>query len=59
MDKNSKLLSLKIPDKAISILDQYLNDKQYADDFIFPEMKMANFKKPKDVFNKTTLLPKN
>jgi len=53
MDRNSKLLSLKIPNKAILILEEYIYDKQYADDFIFSELKMANFKKPKDVFRKT------
>lgn len=35
------------------ILEQYTTDKQYADDFIFPEMMTANFKKLKDVFKKT------
>ena len=38
---------------AILILEEYIYDKQYADDFIFSELKMANFKKPKDVFRKT------
>lgn len=58
MDKNSKLLSLKIPNKALPILEQYINDKQYNEDFIFPEMKLANFKNPKDVFNKTNAATK-
>ena len=58
MDKNSKLLSLKIPNKAFLILEQYITDKQYADDFIFPEMKMADFRKPNDVFKKTNAATK-
>ncbi|WP_422858709.1 phage integrase SAM-like domain-containing protein [Flagellimonas sp. S174] len=52
MDKNSKLLSLKIPNKAYSILDQYSKSKNHDDDFVFPEMKKADFKNPKDVYNK-------
>ena len=53
MSKNAKLLSLRIPQKVFPVLDHYLPDKQHDDDFVFPEMKTANFKKPKDVFNKT------
>ena len=62
MDKNSKLLSLKIPEKAFPILEQYSIDKQDDNDFIFPEMKMVNLKASKDVFRKinagTTMLNK-
>lgn len=53
MNKNSKYLSLKLPEKIISILDQYISHKQHANDFIFPEMKKANFKNAKDVYAKT------
>ena len=42
MNKNSKLLSLKIPDKVLSILDFYRDDKKHATDFVFPELKKAN-----------------
>lgn len=52
MDKNSKLLSLKIPNKALSILNQYIENKQRENDFIFPEMKEADLKNPKDIYNK-------
>jgi len=62
MDKNSKLLSLKIPEKAFAILEQYSSNKQDDNDFIFPEMKMVNLKVSKDVFRKinaaTTMLNK-
>ena len=34
MNKNSKLLSLKIPDKVIKILGYYKEDKRYATDFV-------------------------
>lgn len=53
MNKNSKLLSLKISDKVWPILDYYINDKKGEDDFIFPEMKKANLKDAKDIYAKT------
>jgi len=52
MSKNSKLLSLKIPDKILLILESYKNDKRSNNDFIFPELKMANLNDAKDVYNK-------
>ncbi len=52
MGKNKKLLSFKLPEKIISLLIFYELDKQSNEDFIFPEMKNANLKNPKDVFNK-------
>lgn len=53
MNKNSKLLSLKIPEKILSILDYYLGDKQKDNDFVFPEMKKADLKNAKDIYAKT------
>ena len=53
MNKNSKLLSLKIPEKAELILDYYLDDKQSEKDFIFPELKIANIRNAQDVYAKT------
>lgn len=58
MNKNSKLLSLRIPNKAFPIIHHYSNCKQHDNDFVFPEMKLANFKDPKDVFNKTNTATK-
>ncbi|QFZ54887.1 recombinase [Oceanihabitans sp. IOP_32] len=52
MNKNSKLLSLKIPDKVFKILDYYKEDKRCATDFVFPELKKANLDDAKDVYNK-------
>lgn len=52
MNKNSKLLSLKIPDKVFKILDYYRKDKRYATDFVFPELKKANLDNARDVYNK-------
>jgi len=53
MGKNEKLLSFKLPEKITLLLKLYEESKQYDKDFIFPEMKNANLKNPKDVFNKT------
>lgn len=53
MNKNSKLLSLKLPEKVSSILEYYKSDKKNDDDFIFPEMKNANFKNARDVLAKS------
>jgi len=52
MGKNSKLLSLKIPEKILPILEQYLIDKKNEEDFIFPELKKADLNNAKDVYNK-------
>ncbi|WP_179021850.1 site-specific integrase [Winogradskyella forsetii] len=52
MGKNSKLISIKIPQKALLILENYKADKRNEIDFIFPELKKANLTNPKDVFNK-------
>ena len=53
MGKNSKLISIKIPKKALLILDKYRADKRSEIDFIFPELKKANLSNAKDVYNKT------
>ncbi|CAH8282340.1 site-specific recombinase XerD [Mariniflexile fucanivorans] len=58
MDKNSKLLSLKIPDKVHPILEQYKELKTHKDDFVFPEMKLINLKSPKDIFKQTNAATK-
>lgn len=52
MNKNDKLLSLKLPEKIYPILKAYESDKGHADDFIFPEMKKADLENPKDVLAK-------
>ncbi|WP_417799200.1 tyrosine-type recombinase/integrase [Tenacibaculum sp.] len=53
MNKNEKILSLKLPEKIYPILKVYEIEKRNADDFIFPEMKKANQENPKDVLAKT------
>ncbi|MDR5591091.1 site-specific integrase [Christiangramia sp. SM2212] len=53
MNKNAKLLSLKIPEKVFSILEYYKSEEQNDNDFVFPEMKKADLKNAKDVYAKT------
>ncbi|QCX40265.1 recombinase [Aureibaculum algae] len=53
MGKNSKLLSLLIPDKVAKILEHYVFEKSCDDDFIFPEMRKADLTNARDVYNKT------
>ncbi|MCK0136053.1 site-specific integrase [Arenibacter sp. S6351L] len=53
MNKNAKLVSLKLPDKIIPILEYYEPDRINSNDFIFPELKRSNFRDPKDVYAKT------
>ena len=52
MHKNAKLLSLKIPEKILKILDQYREDKRSDDDYVFPELKKADPENAKDLYNK-------
>jgi integrase len=53
MNKNDKLLSLKLPLKVLPIIERYKKEKINEDDFIFPELKKANLKSEKDVLSKT------
>ena len=53
MNKNDKLLSLKLPQKVLPIIENYTNDKLNEGDFIFPELKKANLKSDKDILAKT------
>ncbi len=53
MGKNNKVDSLKLPEKIISILHDYENEKKSFNDYIFPELKKANQKDPEDIYRKT------
>ena len=52
MGKNDKVLSLKIPTKVLDILTQYESEKNFDEDFVFPELKKANINDPKDIQRK-------
>ena len=54
MGKNSKVGSLKIPQKVKVILDGYIDNKANDKDFVFPELKKANLKDPEDIARKIT-----
>lgn len=53
MSKNEKPVSLKIPDKAIEILEAYKPDKQSKNDYVFPYLKEANQDDEEDIFRKS------
>ncbi len=57
--KNSKLVSLKVPDKIKSIIEHYKHDKRNPNDFIFPELKQINIKNAKELHNKIKTSNKN
>lgn len=52
MGKNNKVVSIKLPERVISILEIYKKDQKKAGDFIFPELKKANTKDARDVYAK-------
>lgn len=58
MGKNSKLVSLKKPLKVDAILKQYIKDKAHEDDFVFPEMRKADFTDAKDIYRKSKVATK-
>ncbi len=41
MGKNAKGGSLKVPEKALKIINQYKSEKRSIDDFIFPDLKVV------------------
>lgn len=43
MGKNDKVISLKIPDKAVKIIEQYKPFKENKNDLIFPDLKGCDF----------------
>lgn len=52
MNKNNKSVSLKIPQKALIIIEHYKKDKDSKNDFVFPFLKKADLSDPEDVFVK-------
>ncbi len=52
MGKNNKVVSIKLPERVISILEIYKKDQKKTGDFIFPELKNANAKDARDVYAK-------
>jgi len=58
MNKNSKLVSLKIPEKAIEIFDIYKND---SDNYglIFPQLRGVNLDDTEEVSKRTQTITRN
>ncbi len=52
MGKNNKVVSIKLPEKVISILEIYRKDQKKGNDYIFPELKNANAKDARDMYAK-------
>lgn len=53
MNKNSKLVSLQLPDKVQGILRNYIKEKRDKNDYIFPDLKKVDSKDKKKFFDKT------
>ncbi|MCF6306464.1 MAG: site-specific integrase [Flavobacteriaceae bacterium] len=53
MNKNSKPISLKIPDKALPIIECYKNEKRNKSDYIFPDLKNIKVTDIKALLTKT------
>ncbi|WP_424492392.1 phage integrase SAM-like domain-containing protein [Salinimicrobium sp. GXAS 041] len=58
MNKNSKLVSLQLPDKIHSILNQYTQFRRGADDFVFPELKVVDPNDQKQIYAKAKIANK-
>lgn len=58
MNKNSKLVSLKIPEKAIEIFDYYKSDYDY-DGLIFPQLRNINLNDTEEVSKRTQSITRN
>lgn len=52
MGKNNKVVSLKMPTKAIEIINYYKDQAEKENDLIFPELKKAKLSDTKDVHAK-------
>ncbi|GAA4275716.1 site-specific integrase [Aquimarina mytili] len=58
MNKNSKLVSLKIPDKAIEIFNHYKENSNY-NGFVFPQLKGVNLNNTEEVSKRTQSITRN
>lgn len=58
MNKNSKLVSLKIPEKAIEIFDYYKSDSDY-DGLIFPQLRNISLNDTEEVSKRTQSITRN
>ncbi len=52
MNKNDKVGSLKIPEKALAIIAQYKREGASPEDYVFPDLDKADKSDPKDIHRK-------
>ena len=52
MDKNGKAQTLKLSEKATKILEEYRQDRNFDEDYIFPELKTAIPNDEEDIYRK-------
>lgn len=53
MNKNEKPLSLKVPDKALAILDLYISSKELKGGHVFPFLQGVDMSNKHEVFSKS------
>ncbi|MFV8281106.1 phage integrase SAM-like domain-containing protein [Christiangramia marina] len=58
MNKNSKLVSLKVPDKAIEIFNLYKEESSYGG-LVFPQLKSVNLSDSEEVTKRTQSITRN
>ena len=58
MNKNSKLVSLKIPEKAIEIFDFYRDNSSY-NELVFPQLKGTNLNDTEEISKRTQSITRN
>ena len=59
MNKNSKLVSLKIPDKAKTIFKEYRNDISLENDLVFPYLSGINLRDSEKISIRTQTITRN
>lgn len=58
MNKNSKLISLKVPDKAIEIFNNYRNNSE-NEGLVFPQLKNATLNDTEEVSKRSQSITRN
>lgn len=58
MNKNSKLVSLKVPDKTIEIFDNYKDDSE-SNGLVFPQLKHIDLNDTEEVSKRTQSITRN
>ena len=53
MEKNGKPLSLKIPDKAKTIIDYYRPDKKFNNGYLFPFLRHVDQTQAEQIYTRT------